>query len=65
MRRLIGVYNHDFCKGKRVGKIHLAVGGVGKAFCGVMTQVESGGWFSKKQIAAQKDEICKVCLMHL
>ena len=45
-----------------MGKIHIAVSGIGKAFCGHTTMVESGDWFSKKQIVSQKDEICKVCL---
>jgi len=61
MKKLIGVSNHDFRKGIRIGKIHLAYAGIGKAFCGRITQVETGMYLNKKWIAANCSEVCKTC----
>ncbi len=67
MKRLIGVYTHDFRKGTRLGKIHLSVVGTGKTICGSIerrncVRVESGNWYSKKWIANNYRDICKICL---
>jgi len=63
MKKLIGVSNHDFRKGVRIGKMHLAYSGIGKAFCGRMTQVETGDYLSKKWISNNRSEACKICIM--
>lgn len=63
MKRLIGVCNHNFRRGIQIGKMHLAFGGVGKAFCGRDTMVETGDYLSHKWVVTNQPKICKMCLL--
>ena len=60
MKKLIGVCTHDFSKGVRVGKMHLAFED-GKTFCGFKGMVQTGDYLSKKWIASHSSEVCEIC----
>ena len=62
MKRLIGICTHDFRKGIRIGKMHLAYSGVGDPFCGRKgLTVQTGDYLSKKWILNNRSEVCKIC----
>jgi hypothetical protein len=65
MKHIIGVYTHDFRKGIRIGKIHLAFSGE-KTFCGsverrTIARVESGDYLGKKWIVNHHSDVCQIC----
>jgi hypothetical protein len=63
MKLFIGVWSQDVRRNRRTGKIHIAEGGVGKAFCGTRsTNIESGDWMDLREFE-QGGEVCERCLL--
>lgn len=63
MKKLIGVCTHDFKKGVRIGKMHLAFAGEGLPFCGRRgLGVETGSYLDQKWISNNLTEVCTACV---
>ena len=58
--KLIRVWNRNSLNA-RTGKYHIAGDGVGKAFCGAPSDIESGDYMSLKEFK-EGGETCERCL---